>query len=88
MKLYIRNQSLIIFFTLLFSLSGLFAQGEASQNYYNVLDFGVKNDGATKNTLAIKQIISTVAEKGGGTIYFPAGEYLTGPIHLKTNITL
>jgi polygalacturonase len=88
MKLYVRNQSLIIFFTLLFSLSGIYAQGATSQNYYNVLDFGVKNDGVTKNTLAIKKIISSVAEKGGGTIYFPAGEYLTGPIHLKTNITL
>ncbi len=88
MKLHVRNQSLIIFFTLLFLLSGLFTKGKANQNYYNVLAFGIKNDGTTKNTLAIKKIISTVAEKGGGTIYFPAGEYLTGPIHLKTNITL
>src|SRR5690606_26462533 len=25
---------------------------------------------------------------GGGTVYFPAGKYLTGPIHLKSNITI
>ena len=25
---------------------------------------------------------------GGGTLFFPAGTYLTGSIHLKSNITL
>ena len=24
----------------------------------------------------------------GGTVYFPAGKYLTGPIYLKSNITV
>src|SRR4030095_11714045 len=32
--------------------------------------------------------IDAASQKGGGTIYFPAGKYLTGPIHLKSNITL
>ena len=27
-------------------------------------------------------------KQGGGTLFFPAGRYLTGPIHLKSNITL
>jgi len=26
--------------------------------------------------------------QGGGTVYFPAGTYLTGSIHLRSNITL
>ena len=25
---------------------------------------------------------------GGGTVYFPAGTYVTGSIHLRSNITL
>lgn len=55
---------------------------------YNILDFGAKNDGSEKATLAIKNAIEAAAENGGGTIFFPAGEYLTGPIHFKSNITL
>jgi polygalacturonase len=61
---------------------------ENSPLYYNVRDFGVVADDKTKNTQAIKNAIDAATEKGGGTIYFPAGEYLTGPIHLKSNITL
>ncbi|MEP6675957.1 MAG: glycoside hydrolase family 28 protein, partial [Ferruginibacter sp.] len=32
--------------------------------------------------------IDAASKTGGGTIYFPAGKYLTGPIHLKSNITI
>ncbi len=59
-----------------------------AQNFYNVTDFGAKNDGSEKATVAIKNAIEAASEKGGGTIFFPAGEYLTGPIYLKSNITL
>ncbi|KAA5540895.1 glycoside hydrolase family 28 protein [Adhaeribacter rhizoryzae] len=56
--------------------------------YYNVLDYGAKNNGSKIATEAIKKAIAAASAKGGGTIYFPAGEYLTGPIHLKSNITI
>ncbi len=59
-----------------------------AQNQYNVLDYGAVNDGSQKITEAVKKAIAVAAEAGGGTVYFPAGEYLTGPIHLKSNITL
>ncbi|ULT46604.1 hypothetical protein KRR40_43450 [Niabella defluvii] len=32
--------------------------------------------------------MDAAAKAGGGTVYFPAGKYLTGPIHFKSNITL
>jgi len=64
------------------------AQSETSRVLYNILDYGAKNDGHTKNTLVIKNAINAASEKGGGTIYFPAGVYFTGSIHLKSNITL
>ena len=88
MNLPIRSKSLILIFVFILTVACLCAQNGPSQNYINVLDYGVINDGITKNTSAIKKLISTAVEKGGGTIYFPAGEYLTGPIHLKNNITL
>lgn len=59
-----------------------------AQQYYDITKFGAKNDGSAKATDAIREAIGAASEKGGGTVYFPAGEYLTGPIHLKSNITL
>ena len=56
--------------------------------YYNVLDYGAKNNGSKLATEAIKKAIAAASATGGGTVYFPAGTYLTGPIHLKSNITI
>lgn len=59
-----------------------------AQQFYNVLDYGGSNDSTGLNTDAIAKAIDAAASKGGGTVYFPAGKYLTGPIHFKSNITL
>lgn len=59
-----------------------------AQQYYNVLKFGAKNDSSKLATTAIKNAINAAAKAGGGTVYFPAGKYLTGAIHLKSNITI
>ncbi len=55
---------------------------------FNVLNFGASPNGETKCTEAIAKAIEAAESKGGGTIYFPAGTYLTGPIHLQSHITL
>jgi polygalacturonase len=59
-----------------------------AQDYYNVLNYGARNDSSKTATKAIAAAISAASKKGGGTIFFPAGKYLTGPIHLKSNITI
>ncbi|MFD1771970.1 glycoside hydrolase family 28 protein [Sphingobacterium suaedae] len=59
-----------------------------AQQFYNVLNYGGKNDSTGTNTQAIAKAIEAAARKGGGTVYFPAGKYITGPIHFKSNITL
>ena len=66
----------------------LFCVTAAFANRINILEAGGKNDGKFKNTAAIKKAIETLSRKGGGTLYFPAGTYLTGPIVMKSNITL
>jgi polygalacturonase len=58
------------------------------QQYYNVLSYGAKNDSSKLCTKAIAAAINAASQRGGGTVYFPAGKYLTGPIHLKSNITI
>lgn len=60
----------------------------AQDVFYNVVDFGAKGDGKTNNTEAINSAIETAAKNGGGTVYFPAGDYLSYTIHLKNKITL
>lgn len=59
-----------------------------AQEWYNVVRYGAKRDSSALCTKAIAKAISAAAAKGGGTIYFPAGKYLTGPIHLVSNITV
>lgn len=54
----------------------------------NLKDFGGFSDGKNSNTAVIKKAIENLASEGGGTLFFPAGTYLTGPIVLKSNITL
>lgn len=55
---------------------------------YNVRDFGAKGDGKELDTAAINKTISAAAAKGGGTVYFPAGNYLSTSIRLQSNIAL
>ena len=61
---------------------------QASASVLCVRDFGAKGDGVTKDTEAIQATIEAVHAAGGGTVMFPAGEYLSGSIWLRDNITL
>jgi polygalacturonase len=64
------------------------AQTTPTDGFFNVLNFGALPDGQTKCTEAIGKAIDAASAKGGGIVYFPAGTYLTGPIHLQSHITL
>ena len=55
---------------------------------YDVKRFGAKADGKTLDTPAINKAIDAAAAAGGGTVFFPAGNYLSVSIHLKSNIAL
>jgi len=54
----------------------------------NVLDFGAKGDGVTKDTAAIQTALDTCRTNGGGTVLLPPGVYLTGSLILHANTTL
>lgn len=60
----------------------------SSQAWFNVRDYGAKADGETNDAGAINKAIDAAAATGGGTVFFPAGTYLSGSIRLKSNITL
>jgi len=58
------------------------------KNICNIKDYGAIGDGIFVNTRPIKEAIADCFQKGGGKIMFPKGKWLTGPIHLKSNINL
>ena len=64
------------------------AQRAVDTNVYNVKVFGAKGDGKALDTAAINKALDAAAAAGGGTVYFPAGNFLSVSIHLKSNIAL
>jgi polygalacturonase len=60
----------------------------ASQNVFNVRNFGAAGDGTNLDSPAIDRAIAAAAQAGGGTVLVPAGTYLSGSIHLQSNIHL
>ena len=55
---------------------------------YNVKNYGATGDGKTLDGEAINKTIQAAAAAGGGTVYFPAGNYLSYTIRLQNNISL
>ena len=61
---------------------------KTSLTVYNVMDYGAAGDGKTLDSPSINRAIEEAATKGGGTVFFPAGTYLSASICLKSNISL
>lgn len=53
-----------------------------------ITDFGAIADGKTKCTEAFKKAMLACNKSGGGRVVVPEGTFLTGPIHLKSNVNL
>jgi len=51
-------------------------------------EFGAAGDGRNKDTRAIQAAIDSCTKNGGGTVFFPPGIYLSGSLHLKSNVAL
>lgn len=64
------------------------ASAPADRVVYSVRSFGALGNGKNLDSPSINQAIEACANAGGGTVYFPAGTYLSGSIRLKSNINL
>ncbi|WP_404338237.1 glycoside hydrolase family 28 protein [Sphingomonas sp. MMS12-HWE2-04] len=55
---------------------------------FDITGHGAKGDGTTLNTAAIASAIEACSRAGGGRVLVPAGRFLTGAVHLKSNVNL
>lgn len=62
--------------------------GKLMKRRFTVSDYGAVGDGQTLDTVAINRAIAVCHQSGGGTVFFPAGVYLSGSIRLRSNVTL
>ena len=77
----------VVLFVFLIKTSILLAL-PGNNSMYNVKDFGAQGDGKQIDSHAINQAIEVAASQGGGIVYFPAGNYLSYSIRLKSHICL
>jgi len=65
------------------------AQAAGSQmSVFNVRDFGASGRKADGARAAIQRAVDACASAGGGTVYFPPGDYSSGTIHLRSRVRL
>jgi polygalacturonase len=55
---------------------------------FDITKYGARPDATTLSTKAIADAIAACAKMGGGRVLVPAGKFLTGAIHLQSNVEL
>jgi polygalacturonase len=61
---------------------------QVNAEVFDVKKYGAVGDGKTIDSPAVNKAIEAAVAAGGGTVVFPAGNYLSFSIRLKSNITL
>jgi polygalacturonase len=54
----------------------------------NICDLGAKSSNTTENTAIIQKAIDDVSAGGGGQVLIPAGRFVTGVLHFKSNVEI
>ena len=73
---------------LLFGFCANAQQKFKPQKEFVITNYGAKADGKTLNTIAIQKAIDAAFKNNGGIVVFPKGQFLSGSIQMKTNVSL
>lgn len=63
-------------------------QLNAAERVFRVTDFNAASDGKTFCTPALQKAIDAAGDAGGGVVEFPSGTFLSGPLELRSGVTL
>jgi polygalacturonase len=88
MKLKLIKSDFLPKLCLILGLLFLSISSYSVNSFVNICDHGADNTGKVNSSKIINNLIDSLNKNQGGTIYFPAGNYLCGPIFMKSNITL
>ncbi|MBO0359126.1 glycoside hydrolase family 28 protein [Hymenobacter sp. BT186] len=55
---------------------------------FSIAKYGAVADALTSNTGAFQKAIDECSQKGGGVVLVPRGQWLTGPIEMRSNVNL
>jgi len=55
---------------------------------FDIRDYGAIGDGRTVNTKSIQAAVQAAQAQGGGVVLIPSGDFVSGTLHLASNITL
>src|SRR5258708_38370850 len=85
MRFFKRSATLFCFSMLVFSEGYSQKEGDG---FFNIKNYGAKGDGYTLDCRGINKAIAACVKAGGGTVYVPAGTFLTGTFQLFSNVNL
>ncbi|SDS64335.1 glycoside hydrolase family 28 protein [Gramella sp. MAR_2010_147] len=71
-----------------FEMPGIIVPNFTNAPRYPITEFGAEAANKEKNTRAIKKAVEKANSAGGGSVIIPKGEWLTGKVHLKSNVNL
>ncbi|WP_215225086.1 glycoside hydrolase family 28 protein [Echinicola shivajiensis] len=71
-----------------FEIASIKVPDFSKANRFVITDFGAEKGNKRANSQAIAIAISEANNTGGGTVVIPKGEWLTGKVHLKSNVNL
>jgi len=88
-------EKIVISFVLLGAINSSYAaQGDHSEEenalkitLWDPCDYGAIGDGTTLDTKAIQMAIDKCHENGGGKVYIHNGQFISGAVYLKSNVT-
>ena len=64
------------------------ARPQFPERQFSIADYGAQSGGKANCTAAFAGAVEACSKAGGGRVLVPAGEWLTGPIHLRSRVHL